>query len=574
MSKIKEEGYIPIIEKMYADISNNPYTFYNSIINGLIDMSDYSKKSNLQFNIVLIFIIILLLFSGYFIFFFNPYKILNYAQIPLIIIYLILLFYCIYYLTVINKKKIDTPYINLAYETNIFSFNYFKFFIFFILLFIIILTVFNITKQVIINSLDFSFFLTLFLLFIFIAFVDSIFNISNDNTITNNYIVFDFFKNIIFYIPCLIIDSINYLKNDYANTPSVSIILLIMLIIIFTIYINFVYNKIKVNKSGINLINKAAYLNTDIVILNKEKLNEKIIESKPFYERELYKIQIKKNNEKNLKKMYSDISTNEILEVISPIPYYADKLSRPKYREGFTSIISDETIPIHLSINEYDKYILQQLLWDNPDLNNKIKEKYDKENNEDIGLYIKNLISNNNNIISYYEKIMLYFSTKTNKDFTKNFINDLNGNNYHYSFSFWLYLIPNQSKNKKNVIYTYGNRPSMYYNSKNKELTLEYNSFDNEKETPVVVYKTNSILFQRWNNIVINNNYGVYDIFINGILMGTYKNIVNYKINTNELLKIGSSNNEDIGGISHFYYYENPLNLDEITKIYKNNPSF
>jgi len=79
MSKIKEEGYIPIIEKMYADISNNPYTFYNSIINGLIDMSDYSKKSNLQFNIVLIFIIILLLFSGYFIFFFNPFKILNYS---------------------------------------------------------------------------------------------------------------------------------------------------------------------------------------------------------------------------------------------------------------------------------------------------------------------------------------------------------------------------------------------------------------------------------------------------------------------------------------------------------------
>ena len=56
--------------------------------------------------------------------------------------------------------------------------------------------------------------------------------------------------------------------------------------------------------------------------------------------------------------------------------------------------------------------------------------------------------------------------------------------------------------------------------------------------------------------------------------MGSYKNIVNYKINTNELIKIGSSNNEDIGGISHFYYYENPLNLDEITKIYKNNPSF
>ena len=268
------------------------------------------------------------------------------------------------------------------------------------------------------------------------------------------------------------------------------------------------------------------------------------------------------------------MSNNTISKPPDPlIPYYADNISRPKYKENFTSIISDETVPIHLSISEYDKYILQQLLWQNPELNDKIK-KLEDENNKDIGDYLTKLINKNKDIISYYEKVMLYLSTKLNKDFTKKFINDINNNNYHYSFSFWIFLIPSQNKNKKDIIYTYGNRPSMYYNHNTNELSLEYIMYESDKETEVILYKSNTFKFQKWNNIVINNNYGVYEIYINGNLIGSYNNIVNYKINDNEKLIIGNDKNDDIGGISNFYYYENPLKINEIIEIYKNSPSF
>ena len=175
--------------------------------------------------------------------------------------------------------------------------------------------------------------------------------------------------------------------------------------------------------------------------------------------------------------------------------------------------------------------------------------------------------------MSYYEKTMLYFATFFNTDFTKNFIKDINNNNYHYSFSFWIYINPLvTAKNKKDLIYKYGNRPSMYFNHDTKELTMEY--IESTSVNPITLYHSNEILYQKWNNIIINNNYGEIDLFINGNLMGNYKNVVNYKIDKNETLQIGDKNNNDLGGICNFYYYENPLKLNEILNLYKSQPSF
>ena len=107
----------------------------------------------------------------------------------------------------------------------------------------------------------------------------------------------------------------------------------------------------------------------------------------------------------------------------------------------------------------------------------------------------------------------------------------------------------------------------MYYNNKLKQITLEYNSNESGK---VILYKSHDILYQTWNSIVINNNYGSVDLFINGNLVGSYKHNIDYKITDDELLQIGDENNNNIGGITDFYYYETPLNLEQINKIYKN----
>lgn len=566
------ESYTKILKDIYTDIFKLDKPKIESITKGLIRLNDYSKKTNYQFQISMGFIIFFILIFGYYVFFFNPYKILNYIQLPLIIIFFILLFYCIYYLFHINKLK-KSQTVNLSYETIFFTAIFFKLIGICIAVLIIFLIVFTLLQTVLITTLNISFFLTLAILFIIIAFLDKWLDISSPiSTESNNEIVV-FITNLIFYIPCLIIDFIEFIKKDYTDTPSTTKILFIILLIIFSIYWYFLYNKIKKHKYGIILVNDSKHLNTNIIELNKEDLNKLILENKPFYEQELYKIQLKKKLSDANTAIYIDISNeNNIIPTKSVIPYYADKYSREKYKEGFTSVLFDETYPVHLSIDEYDKYILQQLLWNNPDINNDLKKKMDTST-DDIGIYIQSLIDKNRDIISFYEKTMLYLSTTFNPNFTKNLINNLEENNYHYSFSFWLYLIPIQSiVNKKDIIYTYGNRPSMYFNHTNKELTLEYNNYENN--STIVLYKTNNILYQKWNNIVINNNYGTYDIFINGNLMGSYKNILNYKIYPNETLKIGSDKNKDIGGISNFYYYENPLDLNKIIEIYKSPPHF
>ena len=90
----------------------------------------------------------------------------------------------------------------------------------------------------------------------------------------------------------------------------------------------------------------------------------------------------------------------------------------------------------------------------------------------------------------------------------------------------------------------------------------------------VVLYRTSSILYQRWNQFVINNKYGEVDLFINSNLVGNYKNAISYSIPSDEVLQVGSTENNDIGGIADVLYYETPLSLKEIRDKYINKPSF
>ena len=567
-----DKTYIGIISDMFKKLTFSPFKEYiNILTDTFIELKDKQAEPFKSYTSVLGIVIFFFILFGYIIFLHNPYNILYYLNVPITILYILVLFYLIIYFLYLFQFEKGNKFINAKYETTTFTFTYLKLISLVCSLFILLMIVFFILKKTLITTLNTSIFLTIFIFVVFLSIIASIFNISIDEKISDNPLI-ELLKNLVFYIPCLLIDLITFMQKDYKDTPQVTKILFILLIIIVIVYI--VFNSISFkNKEGIVLIDDPKYLNTTIVNMSKTKLQHKIIESKSFYERELYKIQIKKNIQKNIDSAYNasnvDVKSQPIL---NSIPDYSDKYSRPKYkREGFTSILSEETIPVHLTINEYDKYVLQQLLWDNPSVTEQIKKK--EEENKDVNRFINKLIKKQKEVMSYYEKTMLYFATFFNTDFTKNFIKDINNNNYHYSFSFWIYINPLvTAKNKKDLIYKYGNRPSMYFNHDTKELTMEY--IESTSVNPITLYHSNEILYQKWNNIVINNNYGEIDLFINGNLMGNYKNVVNYKIDNNETLQIGDKNNNDLGGICNFYYYENPLKLNEILNLYKRQPSF
>ena len=65
----------------------------------------------------------------------------------------------------------------------------------------------------------------------------------------------------------------------------------------------------------------------------------------------------------------------------------------------------------------------------------------------------------------------------------------------------------------------------------------------------------------------MNYNYGTFDMFINNNLVTT-KNFVPY-MSPQEMLIVGSSDNDNVGGICNMKYYNIPLSASKINSIYK-----
>ena len=549
-------------ETFIDDIIKKPWGEYPKIIgDGLRDFNEYTKTADILLPSFLVFLIIIMLVIGYFIFFYNPYKILNYINIPMIFIYIVLFSYILFFTF---RKFNDDKYYNLQFEITTYTSNYFKVLLLIFSLFIAFYIIYNLAISIFLTSASISTSFTIILLVIILSIINSYTGMYKTKMETP---ILEYIKNLIFYIPCLISDFIDFIKEDYKNTPTTVFILFVILILVTLIYAMTYFFNFKNNESNIVIIDNPVYLNSYIEPLSKKELNEKIINTKPFYERALYKLQ-------ETKTVKYDISFNNTVEPESSvIPAYADRITRALYIkgiEGFTTVMTDETFPIHFTIDDYDKYILQQAMWSNPAIDEIIKNKNESEG--DIGKYINDIVEKQKTLMSYYEKTMLYLATFNNSNFSKNFVNDLNNNNYVYSLSFWVYLNPRPTMKGRDIIIQYGNRPSMYFNHEKNELTLEIiNQPDN---VSLVLYRSSNILYQRWNHIVINNNYGEVDLFINSNLVGNYKNTISYSISVDELLEVGSTNNNDLGGIAHMHYYEAPLSLKDINDKYINKPSF
>jgi hypothetical protein len=313
-----------------------------------------------------------------------------------------------------------------------------------------------------------------------------------------------------------------------------------MLLIVFTILL--ISNYVRIN-DPLLLIDKPSYLYQPIISLDQSQLLSRIIESKPWYERELLKLQ-------EYQQKILDMSDNLLDE-------YNNKL---RSKEGFTSIMTQELFPVHLHISEYDKYILKQAIYHDRTLLEKIQ---DSSGNE----YIEYIIRQQEKLMSFYERTLLALTYYSASRFSKMLLGDINQNRYHYSISFWLYLYSGQTMVGKDTIVSYASRPSMYYDHATKELTVEIVSQNNN----VVLYRTNNILYQKWNHVVMNYNYGTFDLFINNYLVVTAPGIVS-EIRMTDLLQVGLITNNNIGGITKLKYSDEPLQLEEIQKLYLDKP--
>jgi hypothetical protein len=88
----------------------------------------------------------------------------------------------------------------------------------------------------------------------------------------------------------------------------------------------------------------------------------------------------------------------------------------------------------------------------------------------------------------------------------------------------------------------------------------------NANNTSVEIYQTNDIMYQKWNNIVINYDGGNIDVFLNGVLVGSVSGAVPY-MSFDTI--IAGANNGIYGGICNINYYTDILSENTIKSNYK-----
>ena len=141
--------------------------------------------------------------------------------------------------------------------------------------------------------------------------------------------------------------------------------------------------------------------------------------------------------------------------------------------------------------------------------------------------------------------------------------------NYRQNFaiSLWVYINP-----QSNNFQSYSTECNIMDMNDSKPKIAYINNIEdaNEKDKIVIYFNDNKYTFsnegQKWNNIVMNVQSTVIDVFINGNLEKTFhlKDPLNYN---NGIIKLGSNNGLD-GAICNIMYYKNSLTKNEITNGY------
>ena len=181
----------------------------------------------------------------------------------------------------------------------------------------------------------------------------------------------------------------------------------------------------------------------------------------------------------------------------------------------------------------------------------------------------------------------------TNRSYALGTYAILNGSeqyDYQYAISFWVFVHAaganmNSNYNKYTSLLNFGGKPNILYNGKTNTLMVTMKTegdkplYDKDKDEKNQLYKLtdvdengNTILYtnsdfmlQKWNNIIINYDGGILDIFLNGELVKSNIGVVPYYKLDN--LTIGENGGIE-GGICNVVYFRTPLTTNNVYYLY------
>ncbi len=201
----------------------------------------------------------------------------------------------------------------------------------------------------------------------------------------------------------------------------------------------------------------------------------------------------------------------------------------------------------------------------------------DVSNKELSNVYTDPNVPKNAVLAWIYDK--LKHPTLLKVDFTKHpQYTDANSKQFKYAYSLsgWFYINPqppntNSAYTKYTNILRYGNKVKVEFNGQLGSLRVMGDVADTSQDsssnnTSVEIFETKHVLYQRWNNIVINYEDGYLDVFLNGDLVGSLSGVVPYM--SFESIVAGSAGGI-MGGICNVSYYDKPQSKSDIRLTYK-----
>ena len=339
-------------------------------------------------------------------------------------------------------------------------------------------------------------------------------------------------KDIIFFIPCLLIILVDEINKDIKLTPSsiylLFIILLILITLIFLVPVIFTY-------------------------LAKHNKNDVLSGEGPFY-----------LNEKKTLGKYQNLDKN-----------ISNNIAIPKFR---TFTLEDK--PLDTNLNN----ILSNFRT-NFTANSSIGENNLTENSSNEDVVSNEYYNTKNNISDNTGYNFKLFKDDLNGQYNigTKFYDPTKSHNtfpykYTYSISFYIYINTQPTNTsfaytKDTELFNYGFKPVIYYNGNSRKIIIKSRTISNKTDQLDTIYETTRVKHQKWLYFVINYENNVIDVFIDGKLVGSKDNITPYFVG--DSVTIGEDDGIH-GSIKEIFYFDKIKTPDSIQFLYsltKNNNS-
>ena len=374
--------------------------------------------------------------------------------------------------------------------------------------------------------------------------------------------LYDLFYNLVLYIPCMIIDSMEFLGEQYKSSKSkVVIVLVIEIVLIMMHFIIPELIKASLQQEGTVLLNEPEYLSNENIIAYHGDLFEPAEYTS--FDDENVKFFTKLNL--GFRKM---VGFKEGFDELTGNQYMRDLIleigNDNELMKKLERVRNDEEARKRLSQILPNKELVKKFLEDYDEMNDYSFFDFFKELKSRTYLYYNSvfggitLFDEATKDLSEYQNSIIDRVDLTTKPYVKD---------YNYALSFWFYIDStidngNDAYNKDINIFSYGGKPKVTYNGKKRELSVNMLDGNDKFKT---AFRTKDLLYQKWNFIVLNYNDGVLDVFINNNLVGT--KIIGAPYFNKDSIKVGEDDGIN-GGICNVIYYEQPLTKSKIATHY------